>query len=486
MKNDMDAILEFDDIQGYIIRGYAHLTFSRFYYLKIQEPQKTRTWIKSIWPTLTNAVHIHRKENLPIRGLNMAFTSTGLLELGLNETNLDAFSREFRQGMATEHRSRLLGDLDGSAPEKWRWGGNQNEPIHQKEPIHLCLLVFGAEENIANKYYTEMESQFKDAGLEEMLRIDGLTLPENKEHFGFRDGISQPIIKGSGRSGPKDDMVEPGEFIMGYKNNYGVFPDTPLIQSNQGDLNLLPTDAGGSGKKDIGRNGTYLVMRQLEQDVEGFWKFMNERTKNPDGSLNELESLKLAAKMMGRWQSGAPVTKFPLSDPGELSDDNDFGYAKDDQEGLKCPFGSHLRRSNPRDSFEDLGKKESVTLSNRHRIIRRARLYGDTIEGSPTKFKPAGEVGLLFACFNVDISRQYEFVQYSWGNSKKVKQLYNDPDPIIGTKEVAEADEEQNFTLQESPVNRTIKDLQRFITVRGGGYFFFPSISTVRYLSTLE
>ncbi len=480
MKNDIDALLEFDDIQGYVIRGYARLTYSRFFYLKINDPQKTRNWLRDIWPNLTNAVHIHNKENLPEKGLNIAFTSTGLDVLGLDEGNIAAFSREFRQGMATEHRSRLLGDLDSSAPEKWRWGGYNNEPLH------LCLLVFGSDQNIAEKYYAEMESQFKLSGLEEILRIDGLTLPENKEHFGFRDGISQPIIKGSGRPGPKDDMVDPGEFIMGYKNNYGVFPDTPLIQFDQGDLNLLPTDAGGSGKKDIGRNGTYLVMRQLEQDVEAFWEFMNNKTKNPDGSINEMESLKLAAKMMGRWQSGAPVTNFPDADPGKLSDDNDFGYAKQDQEGLKCPYGSHLRRSNPRDSFEDMGIKESILLSNRHRIIRRARLYGDPIEGSPKSHIPNGEVGLIFACFNVDISRQYEFVQYSWGNSKKVKQLYNDPDPIIGTKEKTKPDEEQNFTLQANPVNQTIKGLQRFVTVRGGAYFFFPSISAVRYLATLD
>jgi Dyp-type peroxidase family len=475
----MDAILEFDDIQGYVIRGYARLICSRFYFLKITDKQKTKKWIGTIWPSLTNAVHIHRKENLPEKGLNIAFTCSGLSALGLDDANIGAFSREFRQGMATEHRSRLLGDFDSSCPENWIWGG------YKTDPVHLCLMVFVGDENIANEYYEEMRSQFEGAGLEEMTFIDGLTLPENKEHFGFRDGISQPIIKGSGRPGPKDDMVEPGEFIMGYKNNYGVFPDTPLINSDQGELNLLPTDAAGSGKKDIGRNGTYLVMRQLEQNVEAFWTFMNEQTKNPDGSTNVDESNKLAAKMMGRWPSGAPVTKFPDADPGQLSDDNDFGYAEHDQEGLKCPFGSHLRRSNPRDSFEDLGKKESILLSNRHRIIRRARLYGDRIEGNPTKFKPKGEVGLLFACFNVDISRQFEFVQYSWANSGKVKQLYNDPDPIIGTREILKSGEEQNFTIQEAPVNRTIKNLQRFITVRGGSYFFFPSISAIRYLSTL-
>ena len=193
----------------------------------------------------------------------------------------------------------------------------------------------------------------------------------------------------------------------------------------------------------------------------------------------------MGARFVGRWQNGAPITLFPDADPGTTSDVNDFGYSKFDKDGLKCPFGSHLRRTNPRDNVDDHGKKESLKLSKQHRIIRRARLYGEIYEGSPTNLTPTGEVGLIFICFNADISRQFEFLQYTWSNLPKNKELYNDPDPIIGVRANAEQGEEQNFTIQDLPVNRTIKNLPQVITVKGGAYFFFPSINVLRYLSTI-
>lgn len=469
--------LETSDIQGYIIRGYAHMRYSRFIFLQIKDAAAVKDWLAKSWHSITTAVHIPKHEKISDTHLNIAFTNKGLLALGLNEKNFDVFSREFRQGMVQPHRTRLLGDFDRNAPENWQWGAPHNKPIH------IALMVFGRDEGIFLRYLKEINSQFEASGLESIFFIDGQTLPQNKEHFGFRDGISQPVIEGSGKIGPVGDYVKAGEFIFGYKNEYGVFPDTPLLAVEQGDLNLLAADAEGSGKKDIGRNGSYMVMRQLEQDVQSFWTFMNKNTQNEDGSVNSEASIKLASKMMGRWPSGAPITRYPDKDPGSISNDNDFGYAKEDSEGLKCPFGSHLRRTNPRDSFEDNGIKLSLALSNKHRIMRRARLYGEPFRGSPVHMNPKGEVGLLFSCFNADISRQFEFIQYTWANSPKVSKLYNDPDPIIGVNE--SSDLEQNFTIQEVPVNRTIKKLERFVTVKGGGYFFLPSISALRFLATL-
>jgi deferrochelatase/peroxidase EfeB len=190
--------------------------------------------------------------------------------------------------------------------------------------------------------------------------------------------------------------------------------------------------------------------------------------------------------MIGRWPSGAPLSKFPEEDPGGVSDDNDFLYAEDDPTGAKCPFGSHLRRMNPRDNFESDPPERSITLSNRHRLIRRARLYGEPIIGSPLDHKPKGDVGLYFNCFSADISRQFEFLQYTWSNYPKIKQLYNDPDPIIGVVENPEEGQQQQFTIQGEPYNKTVKNLKRFITIRGGAYFFFPSLTTIRYLCSLD
>ncbi len=471
--------LEEADIQGYIVRGYKHMMFSRYVLLHVTDAAAAKGFIRDISGGITNVTH-YPKSNC----LNIAFTAAGLKALGMSQENILNFHREFSEGMVTPHRQRILADYDSSAPEKWIWGGPNNDEVH------ILLMVFGKDEDTALSYYKQLEQQYLAAGLKNLFELDGRTLPFNKEHFGFRDGISQPIIKGSDRKGPEEDMTNAGEFIMGYKNEYNVFPDTPILAQNQGDVSDLPFDPNGTGKRDIGRNGSYMVVRQLQQDVDAYWNFMNEKTKNEDGSINVKESIKLASKMMGRWPSGAPLSRFPDEDPcGENKDDDYytqyFTYQDLDKEGLKCPFGAHIRRTNPRDNFEDNGQKQSFKLTRRHRILRRARLYGCPFAGSPTNHKPETEVGLLFACFNADIGRQFEFVSYTWANYPKFLQLYNDPDPITGIRENAVPGTEQNFTIPAKPVNKYITGMQSFVTVKGGAYFFFPSITTINYLTTI-
>lgn len=471
--------IELEEVQGYIVRAYGNMEYSRFSLLQVQDKKKAKTWINSIANDLTNA-SIVGKDELPDTCLNMAFARNGLKALGMSEANINTFSPPFKEGMVTPHRQRLLGDIDSSDPEHWLWGGSDNEPVE------ILLLTFGKDKQTCLAYYEKLKQGFESHGLKLLRNMDGLTLKDNKEHFGFRDGIAQPIIKGSGRTGPDYNCVNPGEFILGYKNNYEVYPDSPTLEEEQGDINLLGPNPARPGLKDLGKNGSYLIIRQMQQDVDAFWTFMKERTKKEDGSVDEKASIKLAAKMIGRWPSGAPLSKFPDEDPGGASDDNDFLYAKDDPEGAKCPFGSHLRRMNPRDNFEMDSEQRSITLSNRHRLIRRARLYGDPIIGSPLNHKPVGDVGLYFNCFSADISRQFEFLQYTWSNYPKIKQLYSDPDPIIGVVENPEKGQEQQFTIQGEPYNKTVKNLKRFITIRGGAYFFFPSITTIRYLCSLD
>jgi Dyp-type peroxidase family len=469
--------LELSDIQGYIIRGYANMQYSRYVYLHITQAEQAKVFLNKITDNITHGEHIADKQKLPSTNLNIAFTVTGLKALQLYDENIASFSPEFREPMYDAHRRRLLGDTGTSAPENWVWGGPNTQAIH------VLLLVFGKDKETCQQYYESLKQEYINSGITEVLFIDGQTLPENKEHFGFRDGISQPAIAGSGRPAPANNTIKPGEFIFGYKNEYDVLPDAPVIKKEQGNLNLL--QATNNGLKDIGKNGSYLVVRQMQQHVHAFWNYMNEKTKNEDGSLNETESIKLASKMVGRWPSGAPLVKFPNADPQTISNDDDFGYHDADSDGAKCPFGSHLRRCNPRDSFEDNGKAQSLKLSNRHRIIRRARLYGEPVIGNPQVQETGQEVGLLFNCFNADISRQFEFIQYTWANSPKVKNLYNDPDPIIGTQEKPDHNQPQNFTVQGCPINKTVNNLQPFVTIKGGAYFFFPSITAIRYLATI-
>ena len=470
--------IELEDVQGYVLREYGNMEFSRFVLLRITDDTQAKKWINKICDELTNAVKVN-KDDLPDKGLNIAFAKDGLTAMGLHKKNLDSFSPPFKEGMVTDHRHRLLGDIDSSHPDKWEWGGKNNEAVE------IILLVFGKDKQTCLTYYEELKSNFEASGLREVRNLDGLTLEDNKEHFGFRDGIAQPIVKGSGRTGPEYNCVNPGEFILGYENNYFVFPDSPAIFEEQGDVNLLPPSGARPGYRDLGKNGTYLIIRQMQEHVDRFWGFMNEETKKEDNTVDEEASIKLASQMFGRWPSGAPLSKFPDKDPGGASDDNDFLYYDDDRTGAKCPFGSHLRRMNPRDNFEHDSKEKSIILSNRHRLMRRARLYGEPIISSPTNHNPQGEVGLYFTCFSADISRQFEFLQYTWSNYPKIKQLYFDPDPIIGVVENPEEGQLQQFTIQGEPYNKTVKDLKRFVTIRGGAYFFFPSITSIRYLCTL-
>lgn len=482
--------IELEDVQGYVLREYRNMKFSRFVLLNVTDAQRAKSWINSICDELTNAVKVN-KDELPDTALNIAFAKDGLLNLGLDKANLESFSPPFKEGMVTPHRQRLLGDIKDSDPETWEWGNPE------KNPAQIILMVFGKDETTCMEYYNRLRRGYEASGLEESRNLDGVTLKDNKEHFGFRDGISQPTVLGSGRTGPEFNYVNPGEFILGYENNYFVFPDSPTIVKEQGQSSLLPPSGARPGHRDLGKNGTYLIIRQMKEDVDAFWTFMKDRTKE-NGQVNEEASIKLASQMFGRWPSGAPLSKFPDKDPGGASDDNDFLYYKDDRDGLKCPFGSHIRRMNPRDNFEEKDTPgKSQILSNRHRLIRRARLYGEPIISSPTNHKPEGEVGLYFTCFAADISRQFEFLQYTWSNYPKIKQLYFDPDPIIGVVKEPEVrslgygeDERkekqvQQFTIQAEPHNKSIKDLQRFIEIRGGAYFFFPSITSIRYLCTI-
>jgi Dyp-type peroxidase family len=466
--------LELSEIQGFLVRDYKEMAFSKYFLLQVIQADKAKRFIKETSKKITPVTNTSHDSYL-----NIGFTSAGLGVLGLAQNNIRSFVREFREGMVTPHRQRLLGDHDSSDPVNWEWGGPGNELIH------IILMIFDRGEEAINKHTRLLRHEFEEYGLKEVFILNGETFPEGREHFGFRESIAQPAIIGSGITGIRNDNIQPGEFIMGYKNEYDVYPDTPLLKESQGNVQMLSDDPEGSGYKDLGRNGTYFVLRQLKEDVDGFWKFLNEKSKNEDGTINVEESTKLAAKMMGRWPGGAPLVKFPDKDPGIVSDDNDFAYTDTDELGLKCPFGSHIRRTNPRDNFEETGPSESLRLTRKHRIIRRVRSYGETFTGSATHHTPNDEVGILFGCFNADISRQFEFIQYTWANYPKFKQLYSDPDPFIGVRENPEQGIEQKFTIPRTTTNKYITGLKSFVTVKGGAYFFFPSVTVVEYLSTV-
>ena len=465
--------LELPEIQAYLFKEYKEMGSSKYYLMQVKDAIATKKFLAEIADSVT-----HAAATINATCLNIGLTSQGLMALGYtNEENMQTFSREFREGMVTAHRQRLLGDFDSSDPCKWQWGGPNNERVD------LILMVFGKNDPVVENYFESLKQKFAQ-GLSVVHILNGKPLPNDREHFGFRDGISQPVVKGSNAdpAGNNND-INPGEFVLGYKNEYDIYPDAPLLKVSQGKTEILRNN--DRGDKDIGRNGTYFVLRQLEQNVNGYWSFIKKQTTDEHGNTNNENATKIAAKMMGRWPSGAPLVRHPDKDPGGDNDDNTFSYKNQDEDGEKCPFGSHIRRMNPRDQFEESPAGVSLKLTRRHRIMRRVRSYGEDFIGSAENHKPNGEVGLLFGCFNANISKQFEFIQYTWANSPKFKRLYDDPDPIIGVRECPATGVKQNFTIPQKNVNKVIPDLQSFVTVKGGAYFFFPSVTVLKFLGTI-
>jgi len=273
--------------------------------------------------------------------------------------------------------------------------------------------------------------------------------------------------------------------LLGYPNEYHRFTPRPLLSPADDPDGLLAPDREHRGLKDLGHGGTYLVFRQLRQDVHAFWKFCETATVLPDGSPHAEARTRLAAKLVGRWPSGAPLVLAPDRDRPQLGTANDFAYAGDDPDGLRCPIGAHIRRSNPRDSLAPApGTERSLTVNRLHRLVRRGRKFGPLVPRedllSPG-VDPAWrdeERGLHFICLGANLSRQFEFIQQTWLNNPRFAGLYDCPDPLVGSPA-------RSFVVQGQPMRTRYRGLAAFVSVRGGAYFFMPGVGALRYLSTL-
>ncbi len=475
----MTVALDLDDIQGLIVRGYGRLGIARLLFLGITDPAAARRWLAAVADEITPG-----RADPDDASMHVAFTYAGLEKLGLHpEALATKFPQEFVKGMTTDHRRRQLGDLDGNAPEHWSWGGPTTSPVH------LVQLLYAKDEQVL-KATAERHERARE-GLVTVKQLADTVDLDRKEHFGFHDGISQPLIEGLPKAGPlaDPDTVRAGEIILGYKNGYDRYTERPLLPAAADPSGLLPRDPEGSGAADLGRNGSYLVIRQLRQHVRDFWQFLDRATRRPDGSGDEAALLRLAAKMVGRWQSGAPLVMAPDQDVPALADANDFEYAHADVDGYRCPIGAHVRRANPRDSLDpDPGSQRSVDVGKGHRILRRGRAYGQPLSrdaalaGTAAGQDGDGDRGLYFMCLNANIARQFEFIQHTWVNNAKFGGLYDDPDPVIAAGRGLGS----TFTVQAIPVRQRVTAVPSFVDVVGGAYFFLPGIRAVRYLASLD
>ena len=457
----MADALDFADIQGIVTRGYQKLRAAAYTLLEIADAAAARPWLAALVGSVTTT---ERDPDDTAR--NLAVSPSGLRKLGLAPDALAMFSAPFLEGMTTAHRARLLGDLGESAPEHWAWGGPTTAPVD------LLLMLYARDEPGLAALSAEAAAAFPGAGLRPIATLPTVDLGDI-EHFGFRDGVSQPVIAGIPKAAPTADIIKPGEFLLGYLNEYGLYADRPLLPPAADPGGLLPRDPAGSGAADLGRNGSYLAVRTLRQDVRGFRQFL-ERAGPAAGG----DAARLGAKLVGRWASGAPLVRAPERDDPTLAGVNDFDYFREDPDGLRCPIGAHIRRAHPRDSLDPgPGSARSVAVDKRHRLIRRGREYGPPLppgEAGPDD----GERGLHFMAVNANIGRQFEFIQQTWVSNPKFAGLYDDADPLLGAPAAAG----RTFTIQGRPVRRRLTGLPRFVTVRGGGYFFLPGLRALRYL----
>jgi Dyp-type peroxidase family len=461
--------LELADIQGLFARGYGDLRAAAFLLLGIEDAVAARRWLGDTAGAITSS------EARPgERALNLAFTGPGLARVGLPAEALAMFSNELVAGMTTPHRSRILGDLDENAPARWEWGSPGGPQID------LALLLYSRDGTGLARLEEEQTRGLTAGGLALRHRL-GTSDLDDFEPFGFRDGISQPFVEGLAKKGPPETTVRAGEFLLGYPNEYGLVTGRPLLDVSADPLETLPRDAEGSGRADLGRNGSYLVFRQLRQDVPGFWRYVDRVTRRPDGSSDPQARLRLASKMVGRWPSGAPLTLAPDADDTSLADANDFAYHELDPRGARCPVGSHIRRSHPRDSLDPRpGSSDSWEINRRHRILRRGREYGTSLTiDQALAGGDSTERGLNFICLNANIQRQFEFINHTWVNNPKFDGLYDDADPVTAPS----APFGGMFTIPTEGVRERVTNVPRFVSVRGGAYFFLPGLAAVRYLA---
>ena len=471
------AELESQDIQGLVISGYGHLPCATYVLLRVTDGAAARRWLAQIVGEVTTADGKQERASV-----NVAFTREGLEHLGLDADAIQTFSRAFFEGMATEHRSRILGDAKEDEPAKWNWGG-----ADKTKAVDILLLLFAVDEAELDLLLARQRERFAQSGIAELTALGAGRQPDSHEHFGFADGMGQPAIEDSpqAKKAAARNLLKAGEILMGQTNAYDKPADSPLVDAARDPQRLLP-DApqvpGRAGEKsamrDLGRNGTYLVFRQLAQHVGDLYHFLDEATRTPDGQLDENASNRLAAKFVGRWPSGAPLVLTPDKDDPTLADADDFGYYDRDPRGFACPLGSHIRRSNPRDS---LGPNPTKALesANTHRILRRGRSYGHRLANP--RLDDGAERGLHFICLNSDIERQFEFVQQTWINNPVFGGLNGEVDPLVGYVDKGDA----IMTVPADPLRTRVHNIRRFVTVKGGAYFFLPSIRALRYLASL-
>jgi len=520
--------------QGVVVSGFGDLPTGRALFLEFgwdgDNAAKGGEWMRA----LQAVAPITDADGRDPRAAALAFAWTGLKKMGLEKVTLDSFDAPFREGMMQEDRLRRLGDRrDGEwqgtvTKDGPKWSantpqrgalktveagqsqaltstGHKEEQIRTPVTVHALLLLYVATEDEADAWCVQVSDALAPHQVSVVHRLPLQLRPDEngiaREHFGFADGISQPIPYDGdtpdGTGGPavvwndgsqvaKDfwNGVPLGEILIGHTNgNHERAPGPILPHTPEAEQTGLPRHPLSEGFLDFGLDGSYMVVRELKQDVVAFWESMRAaaklvRTRDPDHS-SHVTTTWLAERVVGRTTKGdllCPSAQGHL-DPDEYNQpQNNFGFFDTDRYGMGCPLGSHVRRANPRDTLApDASQKQTLlNAANNHRILRRGRKYGTTISVPPKE--DGVDRGLLFICLNTDIGRQFEFVQQTWLLNKNFATLYDETDPLIGPK--------GSMTVRDQALRR-ILPVETFVQMTGGDYFFLPSMPALAYLGTL-
>ncbi len=467
------------DIQGFGIGGFnkdqQELVFLRFgaaatgrQFLTWLAPQVANAWETTTFNALFGEIKVRTQtEPLEATWTAIMISAAGLGVLGIDTVDLPVgdSSTAFKAGMAV--RSAQIGDTGpGDVPTSWL------APFQPGAGVHALVVVASDDPEDLSEQVEKIANRASAFGCEVAFQEGGATLPPpltGHEHFGFKDGISQPAIAGDNPPpAGTPPAVPPGEFVLGYPDALG--------------------NTNGTGTK--WNNGSYVVFRRLRQDVAHFRQIIAAGVPNANPAI---PGDGLGAKMVGRWKSGAPIEKYPAGDPGPGHEDNDFAYQQADAGGLICPVWAHIRKANPRDENAPGGQPAG---SEQHRMLRRGIPFGPALPDDVVA-DDGVQRGLHFFCVVGDLVRQFEFVQSNWINNPNFPigsvpaqpggpyqpptpgTPAGGPDPIVG-----EHDDGANDTLAQPADSIPFPLGHELVSVTAGEYFFLPAITTLIAIGT--
>ncbi|GAX50992.1 peroxidase [Streptomyces olivochromogenes] len=436
--------VEIDDVQSGALRPRPVPYEGKFVFLRVDDRHAGRALLRRLLPVTAGGLPgVDRSKDAWVA---LAFTYQGLSALGVPQESLDSFPRAFREGMAA--RAELIGDVGESAPAHWE------EPFGTGD-VHIALSALSSDAAQLDRELERARVAYEDTpGVQVIWQQEVHQLPTGRTTFGFRDGISHPNIEGVGLPGsnPQEAPIKAGEFILGYPDETGNLPPMPSPDV-------------------LGRNGTYAAVRKIHTNVAAWRQYLRANTSSAE------EEALLAAKMVGRWPSGAPLTLTPEHDDPELAADphrnNDFLYRENDDRGFRCPAGAHIRRTNPRDST-------IIGDARMHRLIRRGTTYGPPLPEGVLEDDGADR-GLVGVFLGAHLERQFEFIKAEWVNDGNFIGYPGEKDPVAGHHGGT-----GSVTIPEKPVRRRLRNLPSFVVTRGGEYCFVPGLRALRWLAELE